>query len=96
MARKCEKITANMTNSIHVHLCHDGYYIYVDSIGYNVAMRAKTERDAFMEALESMERAINLYKLRAEQSQCKIDAVLDALGAEEIDEERDTWCAYYR
>jgi hypothetical protein len=31
--------------------CNDGYYLYDTVVGMNIAMRAKTEQDAYIEAL---------------------------------------------
>lgn len=31
--------------------CNDGYYLYDTIVGMNIAMRAKTEQDAYTEAL---------------------------------------------
>lgn len=38
-------------DSISLHECTDGYYLYDYVIGMNISMRAKTEQDAYIEAI---------------------------------------------
>ena len=38
-------------DTLSLHECNDGYYLYDYVIGMNISMRAKTEQDAFVEAL---------------------------------------------
>lgn len=38
-------------DTLSLHECTDGYYLYDYVIGMNVSMRAKTEQDAYIEAL---------------------------------------------
>lgn len=96
MAKKCEKILANDTNTVRMHLCRDGYYLWSDSVKHNIAMHEPSERAAFMAGIKSLERQLMLYMDLAEQRQKKIDAVLAALGAEEINEEDQRWLKSYR
>lgn len=38
-------------NTLSLHECTDGYFVYDYVIGMNISMRAKTEQDAYIEAL---------------------------------------------
>jgi len=59
-------------------------------------MHESSESGAFMAGIASLERQLMLYKDLAEQRQNKIDAVLSALDAEEINEEDNRWLKSYR
>ena len=39
------------TDTLSLHECNDGYYLYDYVVGMNISMRAKTEQDAYIEAL---------------------------------------------
>lgn len=38
-------------DTLSLHECTDGYYLYDYVIGMNISMRAKTEQEAYIEAL---------------------------------------------
>ena len=38
-------------DTLSLHECTDGYYLYDYVVGMNISMRAKTEQDAYIEAL---------------------------------------------
>ncbi len=38
-------------DTLSLHECNDGYYLYDYVVGMNISMRAKTEQDAYIEAL---------------------------------------------
>ena len=38
-------------DTLSLHECSDGYYLYDYIVGMNIGMRAKTEQDAYIEAL---------------------------------------------
>ena len=38
-------------DTLSLHECSDGYYLYDYVVGMNISMRAKTEQDAYIEAL---------------------------------------------
>lgn len=38
-------------DTLSLHECTDGYYLYDDVVGMNISMYAKTEQDAYIEAL---------------------------------------------
>ena len=50
MAEKCEKILSN--EFFNLHKCRDGYWLYDHAQNMNLAMRAETEHQAFIKAME--------------------------------------------
>lgn len=50
MARPARSIT-HLSDTLHLADCHDGFWLYDDTRGMNLSMRAKTKDDAFVEAL---------------------------------------------
>jgi hypothetical protein len=38
-------------NTLSLHECNDGYYLYDYVLGMNISMRAKSEQEAYIEAL---------------------------------------------
>lgn len=54
-------------DTLSLHECEDGYFLYDYVIGMNISMRAKTEQDAYIEALlyyqNKLKEVKNDYKL---------------------------------
>lgn len=54
-------------DTLSLYECNDGYYLYDYVIGMNIVMRAKTEQDAYIEALlyyqKRLKEVKNDYKL---------------------------------
>jgi len=54
-------------DTLSLHECKDGYFLYDYVIGMNISMRAKTEQDAYIEALlyyqKKLKEVKNDYKL---------------------------------
>ena len=50
MARPAISVT-NFSDTLHMAECHDGFWLYDDTRGMNLSLRAKTKDDAFVEAL---------------------------------------------
>lgn len=46
------------TETLQMTTHHDGFWLYDKVLGMNLAMRAKTEREAFVEALEYYQRKL--------------------------------------
>lgn len=51
-------------DTLSLHKCIDGYYLYNYVVGMNLSMRAKTEQDAYIEALLYYQR--KLVKVKTE------------------------------
>ena len=45
-------------DTLSLHECNDGYYLYDTVRWFNIAMRAKTEQDAYIEALLYYQRSL--------------------------------------
>ena len=63
--------------------CTDGYYLWDTVIGYNIATHAKTERDAYIEALLHYQRRYD--KLRNEYNilDAKVESFLSQFNEDE-------------
>ena len=51
--RKMSKVIRKIfkIDTLSLHECTNGYYLYDYVVGMNISMRAKTEQDAYIEAL---------------------------------------------
>lgn len=47
-----------LTDTLTLSECHDGFWLYDETRGMNLAMRAKTSTDAFVEALDYYQRRL--------------------------------------
>jgi hypothetical protein len=50
--------STKLTDTLTISEYHDGYWLYDSTRGMNLAMRAKTERDAFVEAITYYQKLI--------------------------------------
>jgi hypothetical protein len=57
MARPARSIT-HLSDTLHLADCHDGFWLYDDTRGMNLSMRAKTTEEAFVEALTYYQRRL--------------------------------------
>lgn len=48
-----------LTNTLSISECQDGFWLYDYTRGMNLAMHAKTERDAFTEAITYYQKRTN-------------------------------------
>lgn len=60
------------TDTLSLHECTDGYWLYDYEIGMNISMRAKTEQDAFIEALTYYQRRFKQTKKELEDINSKV------------------------
>ena len=51
MAQKAIR-SVKLTDSLTLSECKDGFWLYDYTQGYNIAVRAKTEQEAFVQALK--------------------------------------------
>lgn len=61
MARPAISVT-DLSETLHLAECHDGFWLYDDTRGFNLAMRAKTKDDAFVEALSYYQERLKKYE----------------------------------
>ena len=48
-----------LTDTLTLSECHDGFWLYDEKRGMNLSMRAKTQTDAFVEALTYYQRRLS-------------------------------------
>jgi len=82
VSKVIKQVFENKTLSLHE--CADGFWLYDETQGMNIAMRAKTEQAAFIEALMYYQERLKKIENEHESLQQKVDSFL-ALFAEEED-----------
>ena len=65
------------TETIHLHRCTDGFWLYDDTRGMNLAMKAKSEQDAFIDALEYYQERLALMEGQYNDLQAKVNAFVN-------------------
>lgn len=63
--------------------CNDGYWLYDYVLGSNISMRAKTEQDAFIEALTYYQRRLAEVKLDYKELDGKVQNFLSQFDRDE-------------
>lgn len=63
--------------------CNDGYWLYDKVVGMNIAMRAKTEQDACIEALLYYQKRLAAVKLDYKELNDKVQNFLSQFDKEE-------------
>lgn len=71
MGKVIELVTK--TETIHLHKCTDGFWLYDETRGMNLSMKAKSEQDAFIEALEYYQERLTLIEQQYNDLKAKID-----------------------
>lgn len=64
----------NLTPTLGLSECHDGYWLYDKTRGINLSMRAKTPTDAFVEALGYYQRRLADVERDHKALSTKVDA----------------------
>jgi hypothetical protein len=78
--------TKHLTETLHLAERHDGWWLYDDTQGMNLGMRAKTSEEAFVEALSYYQRRLK----KAEDELASITAKVDAfVGQFRTDQDDD-------
>jgi hypothetical protein len=70
-------------DTLSLHECEDGYYLYDYVIGMNLSMRAKTEQEAFIEGLTYYQK--KLKKVKFEYT--KLSNIVESFVSEFVDSE---------
>ena len=60
-------------DTLSLHECEDGYYLYDYVIGMNLSMRAKTEQEALIEGLTYYQKRLKEVKLEYRKLSDKIE-----------------------
>lgn len=77
--------STQLTDTLNLAECHDGFWLYDKTRGMNLSMRAKTSTDAFVEALTYYQRRLT----EVEQNYKSIQAKVDAFIAQFVEEENE-------
>ena len=59
--------------------CTDGYYLYDTIVGMNIAMRAKTEQDAYIEALLYYQKRLQIVKFDYKTLNDKVEGFISQI-----------------
>lgn len=63
----------DLTATISIAECSDGFWLYDSTRGMNLSMRAKTRDSAFIEALEYYQHHLNMVENDYEEMKDKVD-----------------------
>ena len=63
-------------DTLSLHECTDGYFLYDNVVGMNISMRAKTEQDAYIEALLWYQKSLFNAKLEYKKLNDKVESFL--------------------
>lgn len=67
-------------DTLSLHECTDGYYLYDYVVGMNISMRSKTEQDAYIEALLYYQRRLVEVKTDYKTLNDKVETFLSQFG----------------
>lgn len=81
MARVIRRVLK--TDTLSVVECGDGYYLYDYTVGMNISMRAKTEQDAYVEALSYYQKRLAGLKKEHEILSDKVENFLSQFPSED-------------
>ena len=68
--------------SFSLHECKDGFWLYDFVLSQNIAMRAKDEQSAFIEALTYYQKQLAEYKFKHGNLMKKIDKFIEEFECE--------------
>ena len=72
-----------INDKTHITECTDGFWLYDDYRGMNLAMRADSEKAALIKALEYYQHRLNEVEATNKHLNKQINAVLEILGITE-------------
>lgn len=79
------KPTEYINEKTHITECNDGFWLFDKHRGMNLAMKAKSERAALIEALEYYQRRLLEVEAREKKLKTNVDAFLTSLGIDDHD-----------
>ena len=71
------------TDTLSLHECSDGYYLYDYVLGMNVSMRASTEQDAFIDTILYYQRKLTETKTEFKNLKNKVDNFINQVIIED-------------
>lgn len=66
--------SVKLSDTLTMSLCHDGYWLYDNTRGMNLAMHAKTSEDAFLKALTYYQKRLADVESNYKSLQSKVDS----------------------
>ncbi len=84
MGKLLQKIDLG-ANSLCLSECTDGFWLWDETREMNLSMKAKTERVALVETILYYQRRLAEVETDRDAMRARIDDVLNALGAEETE-----------
>ncbi len=74
-----------LSETLGLSECHDGWWLFDNTRGMNLSMRAKTSTEAFVEALTYYQRRL----MQVEQEHLSLSMKVDAFVGQFHDDEKD-------
>mgnify|MGYP003661339303 CR=1 FL=1 len=78
--KKCKN--TKLTETLLMSECHDGFWLYDSTRGMNLAMRAKSESEAFVEALTYYQKRVGDMSYKYKQLEDAATVFVESLGEE--------------
>lgn len=69
-----------LSDTLGLSECKDGFWLYDSTRGRNLAMRAKTANDAFVEALEYYQERLQQVEQQYKELHAKVDAFVSQVA----------------
>lgn len=77
-----------LSPTLSISECNDGYWLYDDTRGMNLAMQAKTEQAAYVQALEYYQRRLQEVESNYKSLKSKVDHFVGQVA----DDDDDPYC----
>lgn len=77
--------TTKLTDTLELSECHDGFWLYDETRGMNLSMRAKTPTDALVEALDYYQRRLS----EVETAHLNLRGLVDAFVSNFVQEDEE-------
>lgn len=77
-----------LSPTLSISECNDGYWLYDDTRGMNLAMQAKTEQAAYVQALEYYQRRLQEVESNYKSLRSKVDHFVGQVA----DDDDDHYC----
>lgn len=74
-----------LTETISIAECNDGFWLYDSTRGMNLSMRARTRNVAFIEALEYYQERLTKVESNYQEMKGKVDKFVSSLFGEDED-----------
>ena len=80
--------STDLTSTLTISECKDGFWLYDETRGMNLAMRAKTRDEAFVDALEYYQERLKEVETEYAALKSKVEAFVDQVSedSEEIED----------